>query len=146
MKRATLSAKREVHICRSAKRDDHKIARPRRAHTCERSELRAKRAMRMCERSEQIFILILEADDNVKSDVIDLRNMRVPIFSLLRPHKFWQPPKICIYNISNDESTGGSGGSTPDFQAGGSGFDSWAGTNGNFLSTSTEALVVRNPL
>ena len=55
MKRATLSAKREVHIYRSAKRDDHQVARPRRADSCERSELRAKRAMRMCERSEQIF-------------------------------------------------------------------------------------------
>ena len=38
----------------SAKRDDQ-IARPRRAQTCERSELRAKRAMRMCPRSGQIF-------------------------------------------------------------------------------------------
>ena len=39
-----------------AKRDDQ-IARPRRAQACERSELRAKRAMRMCPRSEQIFFL-----------------------------------------------------------------------------------------
>ena len=39
-------AKREVQEERSAKRDDQ-IARPRRAQTCERSELRAKRAMIM---------------------------------------------------------------------------------------------------
>ena len=45
------SAKREVQEERSAKRDDQ-IARPRRAQTC---ELRAKRAMRMCPRSGQIF-------------------------------------------------------------------------------------------
>ena len=58
------SAKREVQKERSAKRDDKKfrsakrddrIARPRRAQTCQRSELRAKRAMRMCPRSGQIF-------------------------------------------------------------------------------------------
>ena len=45
------SAKREVQKERSAKRDD-RIARPRRAPTC---KLRAKRAMRMCPRSGQIF-------------------------------------------------------------------------------------------
>ena len=45
------SAKREVQKERSAKRDDQ-IARPRRAQTCERSELRA---MRMCLRGGQIF-------------------------------------------------------------------------------------------
>ena len=45
------SAKREVQKERSAKRDD-RIARPRRAQNCERSELRA---MRMCPRSGQIF-------------------------------------------------------------------------------------------
>ena len=38
----------------SAKRDDQ-IARPRRAQIFERSELRAKRPMRMCPRSGQIF-------------------------------------------------------------------------------------------
>ena len=55
MRRATRpSAKREVQEERSAKRDDQ-IARPRRAQTCERSELGAKRAMRMCPRSGQIF-------------------------------------------------------------------------------------------
>ena len=47
------SAKREVQKERSAKRDD-RIARPRRAETC---ELRAKRAMRMCPRSGQIFCI-----------------------------------------------------------------------------------------
>ena len=41
------SAKRDVQKLRSAKCDD-RITRPRRAQTCERSELRAKRAMRMC--------------------------------------------------------------------------------------------------
>ena len=49
------SAKREVQKERSAQRDD-RIARPRRAQTCERSELRAKRVMRMCPRSGQIFL------------------------------------------------------------------------------------------
>ena len=48
------SAKRDVQKERSAQRDD-RIARPRRDQTCERSELRAKRAMRMCPRSGQIF-------------------------------------------------------------------------------------------
>ena len=51
-KSTRLSVKREVQKERSAKRDDQ-IARPRRAQTCERSELRA---MRMCPRSGQIFI------------------------------------------------------------------------------------------
>ena len=41
---------------RSAKRDD-RIARPRRAQTCERSEVRAKRPMRMCPQSWQIFLI-----------------------------------------------------------------------------------------
>ena len=59
------SAKREVQKDRSAKRDvqkfwsakrDDQIARPRRAQACERSQLRAKRAMRMCPRSGQIFL------------------------------------------------------------------------------------------
>ena len=44
------SAKSEVQKERSAKRDDQ-IARPRRAQTSERSELRA---MRICPRSGQI--------------------------------------------------------------------------------------------
>ena len=52
--RVLQSAKRDNRVLRSAKRDD-RIARPRRAQTCERSELRAKRAMRMCPRSGQIF-------------------------------------------------------------------------------------------
>ena len=47
------SAQRDDRVLRSAKRDD-RIARPRRAQTCERSELRA---MRMCPRSGQIFLL-----------------------------------------------------------------------------------------
>ena len=51
------SAKREAQRERSAKRDD-RIARPRRAQTRERSELRAKRAMRMCPRSGQIFFVV----------------------------------------------------------------------------------------
>ena len=50
------SAKCEVQKERSAKRDD-RIARPRRAQTCEQSELRAKRAMRMWPRSGQIFVI-----------------------------------------------------------------------------------------
>ena len=50
------SAKREVQKERSAKRDD-RITRPRRAQTC---ELRAKRAMRMCPRSGQIFFFSSE--------------------------------------------------------------------------------------
>ena len=48
------SAKREVQKNRSAQRD-HQIARSRRARACERSELRAKRSMRMCPQSGQIF-------------------------------------------------------------------------------------------
>ena len=56
VKSTRTSAKREVQKERSAKRDDQ-ITRPRRAQTCEQSELRAKRAMRMCPRSGQIFIL-----------------------------------------------------------------------------------------
>ena len=47
------SAKREVQKEQSAKRDDQ-ITRPRRAQTCERSELRA---MRMCPPSGQIFLI-----------------------------------------------------------------------------------------
>ena len=48
------STKREVQKERSAKRDD-RIARPGRAQTWERRELRA---MRMCPRSGQIFIIM----------------------------------------------------------------------------------------
>ena len=48
------SAKREVQKERSTKRDD-RIARPRHAQTCERSELRA---MRMCPQSGQIFFIL----------------------------------------------------------------------------------------
>ena len=51
------SAKRDVQKIRSAQRDD-RIARPRRAQTCEQSELRAKRAMRMYPRSGQIFYFV----------------------------------------------------------------------------------------
>ena len=47
------SAKREVQKERNAQLDD-RIARPRRAQTC---ELRAKRAMRMCPGSGQIFLI-----------------------------------------------------------------------------------------
>ena len=50
------SAQRDDRVLRSAKRDDQ-IARPRRAQACKRSELRAKRAMRMCPLSGQIFFL-----------------------------------------------------------------------------------------
>ena len=53
-----------------------------------------------------------------------------------------QTPYILIVIKSND----GSGGSTPNFQAEGvRGSIPEPGTNGNFLSTSTEALVVRTP-
>ena len=54
VKSTRTSAKHEVQKERSAKRDDQ-IARPRRAQTWDRSELRAKRVMRMCPRSGQIF-------------------------------------------------------------------------------------------
>ena len=54
MERTRPSAKREVQKERSSKRDD-RIACPRRAQTCERSELRA---MRMCPRSGQIFFIM----------------------------------------------------------------------------------------
>ena len=53
------SAKSDVQKFGSAKRDDQ-IARPRRAQTCERSELRAKRAMKMCPRSGQIFFVSID--------------------------------------------------------------------------------------
>ena len=49
------SAKREVQEDRSAQRDDQ-IARPRRAQAC---ELRAKRAIRMCPRSRQTFLIYI---------------------------------------------------------------------------------------
>ena len=52
------SAKSEVQKEQSAKRDDQ-IARPKRAQTCERSELRAKRPMRTCPRRGQIFLVML---------------------------------------------------------------------------------------
>ena len=55
----------------SAKRDDQ-IARPRRAQTCERSELRAKRAMRMYPQSGQIFL-----------DYILYDNLQKPQFNVL---------------------------------------------------------------
>ena len=48
------STKREVQKERSAQRDVQ-IAHPRRAQTCERSEMHTKRAMRMCPQSGQIF-------------------------------------------------------------------------------------------
>ena len=60
------SAKREVQKERSAQRDDQ-IARPRRAQTCERSELRA---MRMCPRSGQIFFNVAPCDCNQKQKSI----------------------------------------------------------------------------
>ena len=47
------SAKHEVQKERSAKRDDQ-IAHPRRAQTCERSDVRA---MRVFPRSGQIFLI-----------------------------------------------------------------------------------------
>ena len=49
------SAKRDVQKFRNAKRDDQ-IAPPRRAQTCERSELRA---MRMFPQSGQFFFSII---------------------------------------------------------------------------------------
>ena len=55
------SAKREVQKERSVKRDD-RIVRPRRAQTCERSELRA---MRMCPRSGQIFMIYFQTDNKM---------------------------------------------------------------------------------
>ena len=69
------SVKREVQKERSAKRDDQ-IARPRRAQTC---ELRAKRAMRMCPRSGQIFIII---------DISDILNKN--LLSFIRTKMFFR--------------------------------------------------------
>ena len=62
------SAKREVQKERSAKRDD-RIALPRRAQTC---ELRAKRAMRMCPPSGQIFLLTVIWKENYNFKCITL--------------------------------------------------------------------------
>ena len=58
----------------SAKRDD-RIARPRRAQTC---ELRAKRAMRMCPQGGQIFFIML---------IVKLIRIEASIFSQLQLHK-----------------------------------------------------------
>ena len=65
------SAKREVQKFRSAKRDN-RIARPRRAQTCERSELRAKRAMRMCPRSVQIFFILFTVNHRKKTKFFNI--------------------------------------------------------------------------
>ena len=56
------SAQRDDRVLRSAKRDDQ-IARPRRAQAC---ELRAKRAMRMCPQSGQMFYFVLIVKKNFR--------------------------------------------------------------------------------
>ena len=76
-KRTRPSAKREVQKKRSVKRDDQ-IARPRRAQTCEQSELRAKRAMRMCPRSGQIFLIQFVTLSEV---LLDLRKSKMFYFN-----------------------------------------------------------------
>ena len=70
------SAKREVQKERSAKRDD-RIARPRRAQTCEQSELRA---MRMSPRGGQIFIHCFENNKScfTKTSVTSELNVILP--------------------------------------------------------------------
>ena len=67
------SAKREVQKERSAKRDDRN-ARPGRAQTCERSELRAKRAMRMCPRSGQICLFNVIAFRTASTDFVGAKS------------------------------------------------------------------------
>ena len=73
------SAKRDVQKERSAKRDD-RIARPRRAQICERSELRAKRAMRMCPRSGQIFLFVIMSFkiETIRVEVVNRMNSKDP--------------------------------------------------------------------
>ena len=76
------NAKREVQKERSAKRDD-RIGRPRRAQTC---ELGAKRAMRMCPQSGQIFWLFFSLKSkelNVFEVTYYIRNVIRRIFSLI---------------------------------------------------------------
>ena len=82
------SAKREVQEERSAKRVDQ-IARPRRAQTCERSELRA---MRLCPLSGQIFFL--------EKQYI-LRRLRLFNFSFFVELAVWQNKilKIIVVQI-----------------------------------------------
>ena len=66
------SAKREVQKERSAKRDN-RIARPSRAQTCARSELRAKRAVRMCPLRGHIFFLADGLSEHVSARLQNLR-------------------------------------------------------------------------
>ena len=77
------SAKRDVQKFRSAKRDDQ-IARPRRAQTCEQSELRAKRAMRMCPLSGQIFLYRFISFDFIHNfdNFVDRNRVLLHIFIL----------------------------------------------------------------
>ena len=62
------NAKRKGQKERSATRDDQ-IARPRRAQTYERSELRAKRAMGVCPRSGRFFNSFLALVDKAKKGI-----------------------------------------------------------------------------
>ena len=80
VKSTRTSAKRKVQKERSAKRDDQ-IARPRRAQTRERSELRAKRAMRMCPRSGQIFYTAIQGIVFIKLDEL-LKNIIVKNYEI----------------------------------------------------------------
>ena len=75
------SAKREVQNERSAKHDD-RIARPRRAQTCERSELRA---MIICPRSGQIFLLIFITQMLHNCSVTQLHTSRTELKLLTVP-------------------------------------------------------------
>ena len=57
LKLGNLNQNAKRYEARNTERDDHIYWSTERAHSCERSELLAKRAMRMCERSEKIFLL-----------------------------------------------------------------------------------------
>ena len=54
LKQGNLHQNAKRYEARNTERDDQLVARRRRAHPCERSDLRA---MRMCVRSEEIFYL-----------------------------------------------------------------------------------------
>ena len=103
------SAKRDVQKFRSAQRDDW-IARPRRVQTCERSELRAKRAMRMCPRSGQIFYLKIPLFRALWKFFFGGRitqNNKTTFWKslVLRTIEFWLRHNLTIVSMRNNNSS-----------------------------------------
>ena len=90
VKSTRMSAKREVQKERSAKRDDQ-VARPRRAQIC---ELRAKRAMRMCPRSGQIFFFPFMSCIKEMTEFSVPETSSLKIQSLLEPISNLNPKRI----------------------------------------------------